>query len=92
MANFIVSYDLNGPRPSHQQMDEHLEKLGVPRGRILETVWYVGHPGSLESLYEHVASILGSEDSLLVVEANEALWANLLVNQESLVSAWNENR
>ena len=29
MANYIVSYDLNGPRPSHNEMDEHLEKLGV---------------------------------------------------------------
>lgn len=27
MANFVITYDLNGPRPSHKEMDEHLRKV-----------------------------------------------------------------
>jgi hypothetical protein len=91
MANFIVSYDLNGPRPSHKEMDEHLEKLGVARGRILETVWYVGYSGTKKQLLQHIKTILGDEDLLIVVEAASATWTKLLVDDKALLAAWNEN-
>lgn len=48
MANYIVSYDLNGSTPTHKQMDAHIaKKAGWTRGRVLETVWYrhSGQPG-----------------------------------------------
>lgn len=92
MANFIVSYDLNGPAPSHKQMDDHLERLGVERGRILETVWYVAYSGTTADLKAHIMSILRSEDLLLVVEAKEATWTSLLIDSAALVAAWNKNR
>jgi hypothetical protein len=92
MANYIVTYDLNGPRPSHAEMDKHLEKIGASRGRILETVWYVGYSGSLKALQDHVGSILGSEDLLLVVEGKEAGWTKLLVDSSAIKAAWNANR
>lgn len=92
MTNFIVSYDLNGPHPSHKEMDEHLASLGVIRGRVLETVWYVAYSGTLRSLYDSMRSILGSEDRLLVAEADEAAWHNLLIADDPLLAAWNENR
>jgi hypothetical protein len=92
MANFIVSYDLNGPRPTHAEMDKHLATLHASKGRILETVWYVGYSGTFNALYDHVKSILGPEDRLLVVEASEAVFSNLLVNDESLIAAWRQNR
>jgi hypothetical protein len=91
MANYIVSYDLNGPHPSHKQMDEHLGKLGVARGRILETVWYIGYQGSKKQLLDHIKTILGKEDLLIVVEASSATWTKLLVDDKSLVTAWASN-
>ena len=91
MANFIISYDLNGPRPSHKEMDDHLEKLGVARGRILETVWYVGYSGTKKQLLEYVKTILGKEDLLIVVEAASATWTKLLIDDKSFVSAWADN-
>lgn len=92
MTNYIVSYDLNGPRPSHAEMDEHLQSLGAVVGRILETVWYVGYSGSLSDLYDHVQAILSSNDLLVVIEARESIWNKLLVSSESLQAAWNQNR
>jgi hypothetical protein len=91
VPNFIVSYDLNGPRPSHKEMDEHLQKLGVARGRILETVWYVGYAGTKKDLLNHIKTILGTEDLLIVVEARSATWTKLLVSSESLIASWKEN-
>ncbi len=88
MANFFVSYDLNGPRPSHKEMDDHLAKIGTKRGRVLETVWYVDYPGSTLQLRNHIASILGSEDLLLVIESNNAAWTSLLVDTIALQQAW----
>lgn len=92
MANFIVSYDLNGSSPSHSEMDAHLAKLGVARGRILETVWYVGYEGSLSDLYDHVASILSGNDLLFVCEAAEAIWGKLLVDTAGLQKSWEKYR
>lgn len=85
MANFIVTYDLNGPRPSHKQMDDHLRALGPRflRGRILETVWYVAGPTTAPLLRDYVNRILGKEDLLLVVEASYAAWTKLLVDAQS---------
>lgn len=90
MANFIVSYDLNGPRPSHQEMDKHIAEFGYRYGRLLETVWYIDYPGKTAGLRDLIASILGSEDLLLVVEAKDAAWTKLLVDSDSLVTAWQQ--
>ncbi len=91
MANYIVSYDLNGPHPSHKQMDEHLEKLGVARGRILESVWYIGYAGTQKQLLDYIKQILGKEDLLIVVQASSATWTKLLVDDKSLIGAWSAN-
>ncbi len=92
MANFIVSYDLNGPHPTHDEMDDHLAKLGYARGRVLETVWYVAAATSTTDLHGQILSILSVDDRLLVVEASEASLTNLLINDESLIQSWNANR
>jgi hypothetical protein len=88
MTNFIVSYDLNGPHPSHKEMDDHLEKMGAARGRILETVWYVGAWVTRSDLTAHIRLILSPNDQLIVVEAKEATWIKLLVTTQSLYDSW----
>lgn len=88
MANFIITYDLNGPNPSHKQMDDHLQKLTASRGRILETVWWVSFSGTAAELRDRVKTILGKEDLLMVIEAKSAAWTKLLVSDASLVEAW----
>lgn len=89
MANYLLSYDLNGPKPSHQEMDEFLEKLVANRGRVLETVWWVDYSGTAAQLRDRVKTILGDEDLLMVIEAKSAAWTKLLVTNESLKAAWN---
>lgn len=91
MANYFVSYDLNGPTPSHPTMDKHMEGAGWARGRVLETVWYVGTTASLKSVFDHVNSILSANDRLIVVQAEDAHFRNLLVSNASLQKAWVEN-
>lgn len=91
MANYIVSYDLNGNRPTHAQMDKHMESAGWARGRILETVWYVGTPSSRKAVYDHINSILSTNDRIIVVDAGQATFRNLLLNDQSLVDAWAAN-
>lgn len=88
MANFVITYDLNGPKPSHKEMDDHLRKLTANRGRILETVWWVDYPGTAAQLRDQVKTILGREDLLLVIEATSAAWTKLLVDNEAFLEAW----
>ena len=86
MANFIISYDLNGPNPSHQEMDKFLAKLGSSRARILETVWWLDYSGTVTDLRDRLKTILRSEDSLLVCKCTSAAWQNLLV--DGLADDW----
>jgi hypothetical protein len=88
MANFIVTYDLNGPRPSHKEIDDLLAKLGARRGRLLESVWWVDYPGTAAGLRDQVKTILGSEDLLLVIEGKSAAWTKLLVDSGQFKDAW----
>jgi hypothetical protein len=69
-------------------MDDHLKKLTANRGRVLETVWWVDYPGTAAQLRDQVKTILGPEDLLLVIEAKSAAWTKLLVDGNSLATAW----
>lgn len=91
MANYIVSYDLNGTHPTHAAMDTHMGEMGWTRARILETVWYVATRQSLEEVFGHVDSILSENDQLIVVNAEQAFFRNLLVDSDKFVAAWAEN-
>lgn len=88
MTNFIVSYDLNGDVPSHTQVDEALANLGAARGRILETVWYVGYSGSLETLFNAVDGLMTKNDQVAVIEASNMMYRNLLVTDNSIQANW----
>lgn len=89
MANYVLSYDLNGPHPSHQEVDEFLSGLGAKRARVLETVWWLDYSGTAAGLRDRMKTILRAEDSLLVCECTSAAWSNLLVDGQSLADAWN---
>lgn len=91
MANYIVSYDLNGPRPSHAEMDKHMESAGWTRGRILETVWYVGTAANLDQVSSYVGQILSDNDSLVVVSCTGARFQNLLIPSQNVINAWSQN-
>lgn len=90
MANFTVTYDLNGPHPSHHEMDQHMRQIGNRSARVLETVWWVDFSGTAAELRDRVQTILRHEDSLLVVECKSAAWHNLLVDHGSLIEAWKQ--
>lgn len=89
MSNFIVSYDLNGPTPSHKQMDEHLGKLGRGKARILETVWWVKFSGTSIELEDYVGKILSPNDRVFVCKCTDAAWRNLLVDGKRIADGWN---
>jgi hypothetical protein len=91
VANYFVSYDLNGSRPTHKEMDDHMDKAGWERGRVLETVWYVGTRQTTAQVYNHVNEILSNNDQLIVIQASDIVWRNLLLRDDSLQQAWARN-
>lgn len=92
MQNFIISYDLNGPVPTHRQMDEHILALGpsFTVARVLETVWYVSGPADVAALRNYLAQILSTNDRLMVAEASRIAWHNVIVDDCSLKTTFDE--
>ena len=88
MGNYFISYDLNGTTPTHKQMDEHIKKLGRCTHRVVETVWYVHSSGTKEAIYNYVNAKLSQNDSLIVIDANDAIFRNLLVSKETIQNCW----
>ena len=92
MANYLLSYDLNGNRPTHAEMDDHLEDSGWTIARILETVWYVGTSASQRDVFDYANEILSRNDGLIVATCYDASFKNLLVEGISFQSWWSRNR
>ncbi|NLS02848.1 hypothetical protein HGP14_05610 [Rhizobium sp. P32RR-XVIII] len=93
MANFLITYDLNGPAPSHKQMDDHLLALGPAflRGRILETVWFLAGPTNSPQLRDYIRRILSQNDLLIVTEMADAAWTRLLVDGNAFKASFEAN-
>jgi len=87
-TNFFASYDLNRPNPTHKEMDDHLKRLGSCVHRVLETVWYIRSNRTREQLYEYMNSILSDNDRVLVIEAKDCIWRNLLVSDKTVLDCW----
>lgn len=90
MANYILSYDLNGAWPSHAMMDQHIRATGVPVARILETVWFVKTSSSLDDLTRYIRLKLSPNDRLMVAEARGLRVQNLLVDDNAVIDRWNQ--
>lgn len=84
MPHFLISYDLNGPNPTHATVDRALKQISSRYGRILETVWYVQYAGSIDRLSENVNRLLSSNDRLMVAKVADVKWRNLLVGDAEL--------
>lgn len=92
LANFIFTYDLNGSRPTHKEMDDHIKSLGYACARVLESVWYIGYPGTLKDLADQISEVLSDNDRYLLIEAKNMRMKNLLVKQDWVISQFAANR
>jgi hypothetical protein len=87
MASYLVSYDLNGPNPSHKEIDDLILRISAKAGRVLETVWWVDYPGTEVVLRNQIQPILRKEDRLFVCACPRAAWHNLLVSDAAITQA-----
>ncbi|MEW7007566.1 hypothetical protein [Lentilitoribacter sp. EG35] len=90
MSNMIVSWDLNGSSPSHAEMDKYIGNITADAKRVLETVWWVKYHGTAEQLRDRILSLVSNNDRLLVIEAKDGAWYNVLVANNDLANSWNK--
>ncbi|MEZ5805588.1 MAG: hypothetical protein R3E51_19495 [Rhizobiaceae bacterium] len=77
MANFVITYDLDGlASVFDKEMDDHLRKLVANRAESWRQ--YGGSPIQSGCGAASGETILGQEDLLLVIEATSAAWTKLL--------------
>lgn len=89
MNNLLVSYDLNRPAPTHRMMDDHMAKAAGQVSRVLETVWLVHTPWTANQLFDYVNKILTNDDRLMVVDAKDMTFRNLLKPTTAIQQQWN---
>ena len=87
MPHYLITYDLNGPFPTHAQIDKVLKSLSAEYGRVLETVWYIRSSDTIEKVAAEVNALLSTNDQLLVVEISKMQWRNLKVSDVALRAA-----
>lgn len=92
MANFIISYDITSPMPTHNHLEQVFEQIGATAGRIQNSVWYVAWSGTPPELFEALQPLFSSADRLIIVEAADAKWRNLMIKDQSLRNSWDFNR
>lgn len=89
MANFIVAYK-GDTLPASEKVDAHLTIQAANCGQLLPNVWWVDYHGSAAALRNWVQKILAPQDLLVVVEAKNAAWSEILVDGDVLAHAWDQ--
>ena len=88
MANFIVATKLTDTSPPAEQMGNHLAMVTKKRGEVLPNVWWVDYHGSVSGLRDWVQVILRPTDMLIVIEAKNAAWTDILLDGDILAHSW----
>lgn len=89
MANFIVAYK-GEILPAAEKMDAHLTIQAANCGQLLPNIWWVDFQGTASALRNWVQKLLEPDDLLMVVEAKNAAWTEILVDSDVLAHAWDQ--
>lgn len=71
-------------------MDAHLSIHAANCGQLLPDVWWVDYGGSAAALRNWVQKLLAPDHLLVVVEAKNAAWSEILVDGDVLAHAWDQ--
>lgn len=84
--NLFISYDLNSPGQDYTTLIKKIQSLGS-WAKVQKSHWYVRSNHSATEARELILPTIDNNDSLIVIEANEAAWYNLDVS-DYLRSHW----
>lgn len=87
MANFIVAYKARTPL-SRERVAAHISLQAENCGQILPEAWWVHFNGKASELRNWVSRMLADDDLLIVAEAKNAAWTEILVDSDVLAYAW----
>lgn len=91
MAHYIVAFDVMGGSPEVEAVTKRIQALGAETAhQMLNTVWYLKTDKSCEAIYEHVNTVLGAKDRVLVVEAKTANFRDLLTRDDKIRHDWKD--
>ncbi|MFE2773845.1 hypothetical protein [Microbacterium resistens] len=73
MANYLVSYDLVGPKRDYDKITKHMLTY-TPRMKPLESVWIVGSNKTAGEVRDDVKKHVDPNDMVLVIEVRDLSW------------------
>lgn len=89
MQNYLICYDINGSKPTVTEMEHRIGALQTAgMAKLLDRVWAIKSPMTGEQIYEHLNSVLGGGDRLLVTEAPAATYRDLLTETPLIRKLW----
>jgi hypothetical protein len=89
MRTYLICYDILGAKPSVAEVEHRIHALqSGGMAKLLDRVWAIKSPMTGEQIYEHVNSLLGNGDRLLVSEAPVATFRDLLTETPLIRKLW----
>lgn len=76
MPNLFVSYDLINQK-NYPAVEKAIKECGTAV-RVLLSVWYIKSTYTHGAVRDHIKKVLDADDRLLVIDASNASWNNLL--------------
>ncbi|MEO5336594.1 MAG: hypothetical protein H7841_06855 [Magnetospirillum sp. WYHS-4] len=89
MQQFIVCFDLAGKKPSVSEVEHRIDALkAAGTAKLLDRVWLIKSRMSGEQIYEHLNSVMGTADRLLVAESPSGTYRDLLTATPQVRKLW----
>lgn len=88
MANYFVAYDLDSPGQNYLLVEKAVSALGLAI-KIQYSMYYLKSNLSLADIENKIWASMDSNDRLIVIEAVNAQWNNLLPGaSEAILDRW----
>lgn len=87
--NFFIAYDLDAPGQNYGRIEKAINECGSAF-KVQLSLYYVKSQHSLKDITDHCIKAIDSNDRLLVIEASDSMFFNLLPGSTEFIQKhWN---
>lgn len=88
MNNLFIAYDLDKPGQNYAGVEQAIKSLGA-WAHVQLSVWYVRSQYDCQTAAQFIRKQMDTNDRLIVIDALNAYWYNLIAESNFIQSQWN---